>query len=64
VGHVSIINIYSGGGIKVIIRRKIIGGKCISQAKLHCEKPPNGKRQVRTWLAFFLFEYGLAIARI
>jgi hypothetical protein len=27
IGLLSIIDIYSGGGIKVIIRRKIIGGK-------------------------------------
>jgi hypothetical protein len=27
IGCLSIIDIYSGGGIKVIIRRKIIGGK-------------------------------------
>jgi hypothetical protein len=51
----SIIDIYSGGGIKVITGR-FYERKCISQAKLHRWKPPNKKRQVGIWLAFFLFE--------
>jgi hypothetical protein len=57
VGHVSIINIYSGGGIKVIIRRKIIGDKRISQAKLHRWKTQKGKRQAIMLLALSHLNY-------
>ena len=58
IGLLSIIDIYSGGGVKVVAGR-FLGCKCISQAKLHCGKPPNGKRQVGIRLAFFLlFERG------
>jgi hypothetical protein len=56
IGCLSFIDIYSGGGNKVFIRRKINGGKCISQAKLHRWKPPNGKRQVGIWLAFLFLD--------
>ena len=43
-----------------IIRKEFLECKCISPAKLHLWKPPNGKRQVSIWLAFFLCAPGMA----
>jgi hypothetical protein len=63
IGLLSFIDIYSGGGIKVINGRSFSG---VSTSHYETKLRESFKREIQVviWLAFFLFEKAFAIVRV